>query len=374
LATEDKNALSESIKAFQNGNGVILVDDLAPTPFGVLAIPASAITAEQVSLLVNEGRGIVIAALSAERAQELGLSMMCVDSAHSCDFPCTVSVEARHGVTTGISSEDRAQTLRVLANTTSPKRDIVTPGHIFPVKAARGGVLVKDSIWEAVVDLTKLSGMVPVTALSHILDKDGCLMGVDAIKRLRVRLSLPLINVSDIVVHRLGQESIIEQIACTQMPTSVAGNFRAFGFRSLSDNAEHLALVCGAIDERDSSNLQKPVPVRVQAESPLGDLLGNDPESGFNNLNRALKTIADSGRGVFVYIRHPRQGLLTSEVAALGRKKQSGLPKWLTRERGIGSQILRQIGVERVTLLSNTQKEVVGTELFGLDVVSRQGY
>ncbi len=325
-----------------------------------------------VSVFVNEARAVVCAAMSEERVRELGLPMMAArGNADGFDF--AVSVESRHGVTTGISSADRAKTLQTIAITNDAKREIVTPGHIFPLVARKGGVLVRSGIAEAAVDLMKLAECTPVAAICQCLTADGALVSHDEILRLHQQQGFPVATLAAIIRHRLATERLVERIARAQLPTQIAGEFAAHCFLSHIDQAEHLVLVKGDITE------DEPVLVRVQAEDRLGDLLGGDQGVGLERIRAALQVIERRGRGVFVYIRHPRRGVLERQVNRLrsgqlqeGQPEESGTRAAELHEFGIGAQILKSLGVKKLILLSNSARPLKGLDAFGLELVSRE--
>ena len=330
-----------------------------------------------VSVLVNKARGVICAAMSEERVRELGLPMMAArGNADGFDF--AVSVESRHGVTTGISSADRAKTLQTIAVTSDAKREVVTPGHIFPLVARKGGVLVRSGIAEAAVDLLKLAEATPVAALCQCIDERGALVDMQGITRLQQAQGFPVVTVAAIIRHRLATERLVERIASAQLPTQIAGEFSALCFLSHIDQAEHLVLVKGTISPDDL----EPVLVRVQAEDRLGDLLGGDQALGLERIRQALRAIERRGRGVFVYIRHPRRAVLEQQIKRLqlGTTSDTAGDDAVdshTRaaelhEFGIGAQILKSLGVRKLVLLSNSARALKGLDAFGLELVNRE--
>lgn len=392
-----EHTLSAAIGALKNGGIVLLIDDLISPHRAFLVAQAAAIDAAQVCTMVNLGRGVILAALPEERAQELRLPLMYPSAERSSRWDFTVSVESREGVSTGISAADRAQTLRTLARTTDSKRELVTPGHIFPVRSRTGGVLVRPDIAEASVDLLRLAAVPLTAAVSHCLTEDGRLLDEPAHAALAGSLGTAPVRLTEIVRHRLRTEPIVEEIARAQLPTAIAGEFVAVCFRSKIDGAEHFALVKGRIDEPDESGAQRPILVRVQAEQQLSDLLGLAPHDGSERMQGALQAIARAGRGVFVYIRHPRSGslrLALSEWRPDGpagairtyessheMSLRAGLaslpappPEMALREHGVGAQILHALGVRRAVLMTNTARPLPGLEAFDLEIVRREPF
>ena len=369
--------IHSAIKALARGSIALLVDDLSATPRAFLICAAATTTPEMVSVFVNEARAVVCAAMGEERVRELGLPMMAARG-NADGFEFAVSVESRHGVTTGISSADRAKTLQTIAITNDAKREIVTPGHIFPLVARKGGVLVRSGIAEAAVDLMKLAECAPVAAICQCLNTTGGLVNEAEIELLHKQQGFPVATVTAIIRHRLATERLVERIASAQLPTQIAGEFSAVCFLSHIDQAEHLVLVKGEIAGGE------PVLVRVQAEDRLGDLLGGDHALGLERIRHALQSIEQRGRGVFVYIRHPRRGVLERQInrlkgaagaqeepvmreAAMGGARAAEL-----QEFGIGAQILKSLGVRKLILLSNSDRPIKGLDAFGLELVSRE--
>jgi len=356
--------IETALKGLSSGSLIILIDDLAKQTQVLLLAPAENISEHQVRTMVNAGRGVVCAALSEQRAKELRLPpMFSKKQASGVDF--TVSVEARQGVSTGISAADRAMTLRTLGKSKDAKLDLVTPGHIFPLRAKSGGLLVRNGIAEAAVDLLTLAGQAPVAAICHCLNESGELIAEKDSVDLAERLELPRIKISSLINFRLRSESIVEKIASAELPTGFAGNFHAHCFLSRIDNAEHLALVKGDIKPGEA------ILVRVQAEHRFSDLLALHAASGRERIERALKKIEERGRGIFVYVRHPQKSAFVEEADAIANKSVSPSPGGELRENGIGAQILSALGVKRIELLTNSTREIPGIFAFNLEVVSR---
>jgi 3,4-dihydroxy 2-butanone 4-phosphate synthase/GTP cyclohydrolase II len=348
---------------------VLLIDDGGRLGPVYLICAARTTSAENVSFMVNTGRGIICAAIAEARLKELGLPMMVSGaSGQAPDF--TVSVEARQGVSTGISAADRATTLRTLAETNHPKQDLVTPGHIFPLRAKDGGVLVRSGPAEAAVDLVQLAGLGPVATLCHCLGEEGAALTTRGIDELRTETGLSAVTISDVTRYRLASEPIVERIARATLPIGEVGEFQAFCFRSKTDGAEHLALVKGNLSLADSCGQQQPVLARVQAEHQIGDLLGTNNLFSRQRIHAALRQIDAAGRGVFIYVRHPRQGALQAQSATFASSSGSSVTSQL-REHGIGAQILRSLGVSRVTLLTNSTRDIAGITAFQVEIVGR---
>ncbi len=368
-----KKTIERQIDRIRSGELILLVDNLGGQRRGYFFSAASLVTPEQISFVVNHGRGVVTAAISEARIQELNLAPMArFKGATGIDF--TVSVEARQGVSTGISASDRAHTLRTLATTSDSKLDLVTPGHIFPLRARAGGVLVRSDIAEAAVDLLEIAKLPAVAMLAHCLDENGALLTDDALDQLSQTLDLPIVSISDVIRYRLASESIVEKVAEAKLPTCFGGEFRAVCFVSRTDNAEHLALVKGDLSSIGADGRQEPVLARVQAEDRFGDLLGLERPSGLEKIRSALRSIEQRHRGVFVYVRHPRQGNLAEQAAAFANDKDPGGAAGQLREHGIGAQILTELGVSRIELLTNSGRDIPGLSAFNLEVVGRSPF
>ncbi len=368
-----KESINRVFAALKKGSPFVLIDDGSDPALSYLCCAGGSITAEQVSFLVNHGRGVLSAALSHDRLTELGIAPMGnFRDDNSPQF--TVSVEARQGVSTGISAADRAKTIRVLAETSDPKRDLVMPGHIFPVSTKKGGVLVKHGAPEAMIDLLCSAHLPPVAAFTHILDDHGGYLSSSHVLPFGNKHDLPVISVSEIVHWRMSLESIVEKLAESTLPTRHAGIFRAVAFRSLIDDAEHLALIKGLPECTDQVFTERPVIVRVQSEHRIGDLLGTDIFQHRQMLDGALEYIHNQGEGVFVYIRHPQKNFLRQQIEAA----QSGLTPHSKhsqlRELGVGAQILKKLGVRNIRLLTNSNRIISGLNVFGLTIVERLPY
>ncbi len=379
------NPIDLALAALKSGGIVLLEDDATAPALAYLISDAELVTPQTIVTIAAAARGVVCAAISESRLRELGLLQMSSrNSANAPDF--AVAVEARRGVTTGISAADRAVTLNVLATTKDARFDLVKPGHIFPVRAKQGGVLVRAAAAEGAIDLLDLAKLPAsestlsarpsrnVAALCQCLNHDGSLLQGGQIAEFASGHRFTRVSLSQIIERRLATETIIERIASAQLPIENSGEFRAVCFRSQNDGAEHLALVHGDVDQLKAGN-DEPVLVRVQAENRLSDLLGTRGIGSRRRIDRALKMISQASRGVLVYVRHPRQGLLRAQLAQqeqpLGGGAVEGLTPVLTsqvREIGIGSQILTSLGIRRVNLLTNSAWHSGSIAAFRLEV------
>lgn len=361
---------------FKNGGAILLLDDLLSTPTCYLLASAAGVNAESVSKLVNLARGVIMAPCRDSHLKRLGLAPMS-GRAETAGLDFSVSVEARSGVSTGISAADRATTLRCLALSQEFRRDLVSPGHIFPLRAKDGGVLVRSGIAEAAVDILSLCEQAAVGALIQCLNSKGENAEPSEIQALAERENLPQIKLSEIIQLRLQAEPIVELFAEAKLPSKYGGEFRSFCFRSKIDGAEHFALLKGDLALKDEQGKQLAVLARVQAEDPLGDLLAFSESKGLANLRAALNVIGAENRGVFVYVRHSRSGNVSERAQRLlqGPGKKGALSREAElREFGIGAQILSQLGAKRIRLLSNSQRGMSGLAAFNIEVVGVQNY
>lgn len=359
-----KGNIEKAVEALKKNKIILLKDNLGPSIKGYLISPAYQITPEIISIIVNEARGVICAALTDSRSKELGLQPMFKDRNIS-EGNFTVSIEARRGVSTGISSADRANTLRTLATTNDPKLDLVTPGHIFPFHARKGGVLVFSDIAEAASDLMSIAKLPSTAAYCHCLNEKGDFQTEEELTRLEKKLNLVTISILDIIKHRLSTENFIKKIAEANLPTKSAGSFKAICFQSDLDNNEHLALLKGEIKPED------PVLVRVHAENKLEDIFSLVNKNKNNKITESLKLIDNKGSGIFLYINQSKQASLSEELRKYKSEKKSQQMDLALRENGIGSQILSQLGVKLIELISNSTNEYLGLEAFDLKIIKR---
>ncbi len=385
ITTQQQQRLTHAASALRAGKTVVIVDDLAYAGTHHFAFSAEHASIENVCFLANQSRGVIVAAMWEQDLRELGLSPMgssrlagshsgTIANLASQSAPdMMLSIDARHDTTTGISAHDRATTLRLLPHTENMRLDFVMPGHIFPLRAKAGGVLVRATIAEVSLDLlnsanetnTPSSAAVsrrPVIALGQILNEQGACATTEETQALAQKLKLPLVYFSDVIKTRLTSTSLVEKIADSRLPIRGAGVFRAIVFRSQADEAEHVALVIGDL----SANV--PTLVRVHAEHRLADTLGLGAAQ--RSIFGALKRIATEERGVFVYLRHPRKGFLRDQVLSLVSSKSPHTVMNL-REHGVGVQILRALGVNKIRLLTNSQRDVPGLSAFDIEIIER---
>lgn len=352
-----KTNLNNIISELKKNNIIRLINDSQNETTYFLVCPAEKITPEHLNFMVNYGRGIICAPCSYTRVLELGLPLMVSKSnSESPDF--TVSVESRSDVSTGISNFDKSKTLQVLASTLKPRQDLVTPGHIMPIRCSKGGVLVRSQAAEASIDLLQLANLRPVAAMCCCLDSRGELLTERNLTVDNPISKLPKLNISEIIRHRLANEEIIEKFGEAMIPLADCGLFHVYCFLCKTDNSEHLAFVKGDITSDSSS----PLLVRVQSEDRLGDLLGTHLSLNRSKMLTALNTIEKKGRGVFVYVR--RQDALSSQACSTEQCQPPSI-----RQYGIGAQILRYLQAKNIHLLTSSEKDMTGISAFDINIV-----
>ena len=359
------SSTAEIVEDMLNGRMVILVDAEHRENEGDLVIPAQMATPDAVNFMAKHGRGLICLTLMQTRAQELGLEFMVRTKAARERTAFTQSIEAREGVSTGISAHDRARTIATAIDATKGANDLVSPGHVFPLVAREGGVLIRAGHTEASVDLARLAGLYPAAVICEIMNEDGTMARMPDLIPFAQRHGLKIGTIEDLIAYRLKHDRLVKQVARTQVDTSLGGTFALRVFTTTVEPVEHLALVKG-----DISPSGGPVLVRVHAVNVLGDLLGIAGDHGA--VAKSIRAIEREGRGVIVLIRDLGPKSVSEWV---GRRSKADAGEKAARGRrqveiGVGSQILRELGVADMVLLTNAPDDVyVGLEAYGLRIV-----
>jgi 3,4-dihydroxy 2-butanone 4-phosphate synthase/GTP cyclohydrolase II len=368
------NSVEEAIEDIRQGRIVIVVDDEDRENEGDLTIAASRITPEAINFMAKHGRGLICLAMTGQRLDELHIPMMVGENTSKFGTAFTVSIEARHGVTTGISAADRAKTILTAIDPRSTPSDLARPGHIFPLRAVSGGVLMRAGQTEASVDLARLAGLYPAGVICEVMNEDGTMARVPELSEVARKHGLKLVTVADIIAYRLRNETFVKQVAEATFPTEF-GDFRIVIFENLLDQEHHVALVKGDVDSTI------PVMVRVHSQSTMADVFYSLRSGGRNELHTALKKINDAGCGVLVYLRQEEKGLnLVDEIKSYAIQDAGANPIEMDlspnpdidlRLYGIGAQILRALGARRIRLLTNHPKKIIGLHGYGITVVEQ---
>ncbi len=355
--------IEEIIDEARNGRMFVLVDDEDRENEGDLVIPAQMATPEVINFMAKNGRGLICLSLTSQRVEELSLPLMPQDNRQRQSTAFTVSIEAREGVTTGISAPDRARTISVAIDPSAKTGDIVTPGHVFPLQARDGGVLVRAGHTEAAVDISRLAGLNPSGVICEIMNEDGTMARLPELIKFAQYHGMKIGAIADLIAYRRRFDRTIERVVETELHSRFGGDFRMVVFGSTLEGTEHVALVKGNVKG------DAPVMVRMHAVNILEDLLGDHHRKRGGGLQQAMEMIGTAERGVVVLIRETRATNLSERITAeLGAKADGGVGAQL-RDYGVGAQILIELGVKNLILLTNTPKRVVGIEGYGLNIV-----
>ncbi|MBF0428842.1 MAG: bifunctional 3,4-dihydroxy-2-butanone-4-phosphate synthase/GTP cyclohydrolase II [Magnetococcales bacterium] len=367
--------IEEVLEEFRQGRMVILVDDEDRENEGDFVIPAQHATAEAVNFMAMHGRGLICLALTRERVEQLKLPLMVADNSAQFKTAFTVSVEAATGVTTGMSAQDRARTVAVAIAEEATPCDLVRPGHVFPLVARDGGVLVRAGHTEASVDLARMAGLKPSAVICEILREDGTMARVPDLMIMARKMGLKIATIADLISFRTANEHLVHRVVETRLPTDFGGEWRMIVFTNDVDEFQHVAMVKGEI-----SSLE-PTLVRVHSECLTGDLFGSQRCDCGAQLQAAMRRIGEEGRGVVLYLRQEGRGIgLINKMHAYNLQdrgldtveanQELGFPSDL-RDYGIGAQILKDLGVQRLRIMTNNPKKIIGLEGYGMEVVER---
>jgi 3,4-dihydroxy 2-butanone 4-phosphate synthase/GTP cyclohydrolase II len=369
------NTIDEAIDDIAKGKIIILVDDEDRENEGDLCMAAEKVTPEAVNFMARYGRGLICLSLTPERVEELNLSMMTEDNTSPFGTAFTVSVEAKKGVTTGISAADRATTIRTAIDPKVLPEDLVRPGHVFPLRARPGGVLQRAGQTEGSVDLARLSGLYPAGVICEIMNDDGTMARVPELIEFANRQNLKIVTIKDLIKYRMRTELFVKRLVSIKMPTEYGGEFNAIAYSNEIDNNVYIALVKGEIKPGDE------VLVRVHSQCLTGEVFGSKRCDCGEQLHRAMEMINREGKGVILYVRQEGRGIGLMNKLKAYELQDKGLDtveaniklgfKPDLRDYGIGAQILVDLGVRKMKLMTNNPKKIVGLEGYGLKVVER---
>lgn len=369
------NTIDEAIDEITKGRMVILVDDEDRENEGDLCMAAEKVTPDAINFMAKHGRGLICLSITPERVEELKLQMMTDDNTSPFGTAFTVSIEAKKGVTTGISAADRATTILTAINPGTKPEDITKPGHVFPLRAKRGGVLHRAGQTEGSVDLARLAGLYPAGVICEIMSDDGNMARVPELLEFSKKHNIKIVTVKDIIKYRMRTEMFVRRIAVTKLPTEYGGDFTAIAYANDLDNNVHVALVRGEIKHTDE------VFVRVHSECLTGDVFGSKRCDCGEQLHKAMELIRKEGKGVVLYMRQEGRGIGLVNKLRSYELQDKGLDtveaniklgfKPDLRDYGVGAQILVDLGVRKMRLMTNNPKKIVGLEGYGLKVVER---
>lgn len=367
--------IDEAVEEIRNGRMIIIVDDEDRENEGDLVCAAELVTPEIISFMAIHGRGLICLPLTEERCDELQLHPQTVDNTSSMGTAFTISIEARSGVTTGISAADRAKTILTAVNPASKPSDLARPGHVFPLRAKRGGVLVRVGQTEASVDIARIAGLAPAAVICEIMNDDGTMARMPELESFAEKHGLKIISVADLVRYRIEKETMVRRLLETDLPTDY-GVFRAIMFENEMNGETHVAMVMGDVDA--SSGTTEPVLVRVQTENVTFAMFGSTLGEASRAMQASLQKISEAKRGVLLYLRQRENNLdLVNQLRTYAlmqeknidfqaAKRETGYGK--LHDYGIGAQILKDLGIKKIRLLTNHPPRVSAIEAFDLEI------
>jgi len=367
--------IEQAIQEIRAGKMVVLVDDEDRENEGDLTLAAEAVTPEAINFMARYGRGLICLALTPDKIQALQLPMMVSNNTSPFQTGFTVSIEAKKGVTTGISAADRATTIKAAIADDATPDDLVRPGHVFPLRARRGGVIVRTGQTEGSVDLARLAGLKPAAVICEIMNDDGTMARMPSLEQFSDEHGIGICTIADLIEYRMRNESFVRKVAETTIPTEIAGPFRIMVYENDVDDFQHIALVKGEVDP------EKPILVRVHSECLTGDIFGSLRCDCGEQLHNAMRMMEAEGSGVLLYVRQEGRGIgLVNKLKAYVLQDQGydtveaneklGFKPDL-RDYGIGAQVLADLGVKKMRLITNNPKKIVGLEGYGLSMVEQ---